>query len=111
MPLHLVKPVQEGQENFQATAMNISLNGVYCTVNRYFPIFDRLLLTFVSAENETTDTPPASDPFVVQCEGIVVRVEPEEEDPARTEYNVAVYFAELTPDERDVLHAIIVSHS
>jgi hypothetical protein len=40
-----------------------------------------------------------------------VRIEPEDEQAGRTEYNIALYFFNLSQIERDILHTIISTYS
>jgi len=100
--LNLSFPGAKTEETLDATSINVSMNGVYCKVNRYLPLFDKILITLVISEK-------ADNPYklVSQCEGIVVRTEPENEEPGLTEYNVALYFQNLSQEERDILHKLI----
>jgi c-di-GMP-binding flagellar brake protein YcgR len=106
VPLSLSVYGAEHTETVHATVANISLNGVYCTVNRYLPLFDKILITFVLPEK-------SEDVYhlVSQCEGVVVRVEPEEEEPECSEYQVALYFNNLSGAERNLLQTIISTYS
>lgn len=105
IPLSLSITGEPQEDTCDATALNVSMNGVCCTVDRYLPIFDRVLLTFVLPED-------VGDPYhlVSQCEGIVVRIDPEEEQPECKEYQVAVYFNSLSRPERNLLQALIASY-
>jgi hypothetical protein len=106
IPLSLSISGEPREETCDATAMNVSMNGVCCTIDRYLPVFDKVLLTFVLPED-------VGEPYhlVSQCEGIVVRVDPEEEQPDCKEYQVAVYFNSLSQAERDLLQSLIVSYA
>ena len=105
LPLSLAVSGEPQEEALNATALNVSENGVYCTLNRYLPLFDKVLMTFVLPEE-----PDNSYHLVSRCEGIVVRIEPEEEEPGRTEYQAAVYFNSLTQPERQLLQSLIASY-
>ena len=104
--LSLPKSTTKETETFKATSINVSMNGIYCTVNRYVPLFDKLLITFVSPKH---DGIPAL--VVSRFEGIVVRVEPGQEEAGRAEYNIALFFQHLSPQQRAVLHRMITSHT
>lgn len=94
------------QEKLDAASLNVSMNGVYCKVNRYLPLFDKVLITFIIPdEGEKTYN------LVSQCTGVVVRIEPEAEEPGRAEYNVALYFQELSQAERMMLRALIATYA
>lgn len=106
VPLNLSLSRAKVEETLDATSINVSMNGVYCIVNRYLPLFDKVLITFVIPEG-------TEDPYniISQCEGVVVRVEPENEEPGRAEYKVALYFHNLSQEERNLLHTLIITHS
>jgi hypothetical protein len=92
-------------ESFNAAALNVSMNGVYCHVNRYLPLFEKVLITFVLPEG-THQT----FHLVSQCEGVVVRIDPEEEQSAPTDYYVALYFNNLSDTERDLLQTLLATY-
>ena len=106
IPLSLAISRDKEKEALDATALNVSMNGVCCTIDHYLPLFDKVLLTFVLPEE-------IGSPYhlVSRCEGIVVRIDPEEEQPGCTEYQVAVYFNSLSLPERDLLQALISSYA
>jgi len=60
---------------------------------------------FVSPDHQTT---PA--PIISQCDGIVVRIEPEHEERDRHEYHVALCFQRLFQQHREALHEMIRSY-
>jgi hypothetical protein len=106
VPLNLAFSEAETHESLNATSINVSMNGVYCTVNQYIPVFEKVLVLFVIPQKaEKTYN------LVSQCEGIVVRIEPEDEEPERTEYNIALYFYNLSQTERMMLRALLTPHS
>lgn len=82
------------------------MNGLYCTVNRYVPTFDKFLVTFISDEHYEI---PAH--VISQIEGVVVRVEPEQEEAMRNAYNIALFFQELSEQQQNALHSLLSSHA
>lgn len=106
LPLSLSISGPEQPETLNATAVNISMNGVWCVVDKYLPLFDKILITFVLPE----ETDPSYN-LISQCEGVVVRVEPEEEDQNQDEYNIALYFNSLSGAEKDLLQSIISTYA
>ena len=82
------------------------MNGIYCTVNHHVPLFDKILVTFVSPEHDGIPTH-----IVSQLEGVVVRVEPEQKEEERTEYNIALFFQNLSQQQHAALHNMIASHT
>ncbi len=106
VPLNLSISGEKIEEALDATSINVSMNGVYCTVNHYLPLFNKVLITFVIPEK--TGSPYN---IVSQCEAAVVRIEPENEKPGQTEYHVALYFYNLSQKERNLLHTLILTYS
>lgn len=94
-----------GNTTIRATSINISLNGVYCMIDQFIPMFDKIEITFVLPEN-----PEAPPRFMSQYEGIVVRIEPEAQEAGRHEYQVAIYFQNLTQEQQDFLYTLILSY-
>lgn len=105
IPLSLAVSGDAQESSLNATALNVSENGVYCIVDHYLPMFDKVLVTFVLPEEQDN-----SYHLVSRCEGIVVRIEPEEEEAGCTEYQAAVYFNSLTQPERELLQSLIASY-
>jgi hypothetical protein len=106
VPLSLSISAAETEATLNAKSINLSMNGVYCTVNRYLPLFEKVLVMFVIPKE-------IGMPYklVSKCEGVVVRIEPENEEPRQDEYNIAVYFQNLSQTERIMLHTLISAHS
>lgn len=90
----------------EATSINISLNGLYCKVNHYIPLLDRLRITLMLPE-----VSEEAENMVITLEGVVVRIEPEYEEEGRTEYYVALFFQNITPSQRKVFHALITQYA
>jgi hypothetical protein len=82
------------------------MNGVYCNVDRHIPLFTRTHVRFVDPGQKTTP-----DHIISECEGIVVRVEPEHEELNREEYRVALCFQRLFQPERKALQQMINAYT
>ena len=106
IPLDLFIPGSATEEPLHATSVNLSMNGVYCNVNRHIPLFTRTHVKFVDPDRRN-----ASAPVISQCEGIVVRVEPEHEELNREEYQVALCFQRLFQPQREALQQMINSYT
>jgi hypothetical protein len=104
LPLNLSVVGQQSEETLHAVSVNVSLNGVYCHVDRHIPLFNRTRVKFVNPDDTSTE-----DQIVSECEGIVVRVEPEHEERNRNEYHVALCFQRLFQQHREALHKMISS--
>jgi len=75
-------------EGLKAESINISTRGLYCKVSRYVHPFSKLRVAL--------ELPFASgQPAKVECEGVVVRVDPEKEGAGNREYRLAIYFLNL----------------
>ena len=81
-------------------SMNISAEGVYCTVPRFIAPLTRLALAVVLPPD------PAQGRYenkVIQCEGVAVRSYPERESAMCNGYEVACYFTSMAEDDRRAL--------
>lgn len=106
IPLHLSFIGSDLEEVLlRATSINISLNGVYCTVNKYLSLFEKILIMFVNPPHN--GNPPE---IIFQCESVVVRIEPEQEETGRKNYRVALYFPNLSPQHENTLQELIDTH-
>jgi hypothetical protein len=106
IPLDLFISGVKTTEPLHATSVNVSMNGVYCNVSRHIPLFTRTHVRFVNPDQKATP-----DHIISQCEGIVVRVEPEHEEMNRQEYRVALCFQRLFQQEREALQEMINAHT
>lgn len=92
--------VGDNSDGLKAESINISSRGLYCKVPRYVQPFSKLRialdLPFVSRE-----------PGKVECEAVVVRVEPDVEDPATREYRLAIYFLNLDRPSAEMVQAFL----
>jgi hypothetical protein len=86
----------DSAEGLRAESINISSRGLYCKVPRYVHPFSKL--------NVALDLPFfGQGAGKIECEGVVVRVEPEVEVSGLREYRLAIYFLNL---DRGAAHAI-----
>jgi len=85
-------------------SINVSANGVYFTSDRYIPELTRLDITL---DLPTFMEQKARGKSVV-CSGVVVRVEPPQEQPGVDEYEIACYFTSIDPDDKETLESYIL---
>jgi hypothetical protein len=92
-------PVRVGHDSVdgvRAESINISTRGLYCKVSRYVQPFSKtrvcLDLPFVARDTEA-----------LECDGVVVRVEPDVEAPGVDEYRLAIYFLNLGHRQADLI--------
>ena len=97
-------PVKLCSDDFDVVTetRNISGNGAYCRVNRYFEPMAKLqihlLLTFKKNGRAVTKK--------VSCQGIVVRVEAQ---PGGEYFNIAIYFNEINKRDAKYLEEYVSS--
>lgn len=91
-----------GVEILTATK-NISCSGVYCQVNQFIPVMTKLQLdlTVPLIENEKKTEKYFS------CHALVVRTEPESESPDVKNYNIGLFFMDLSEKDRKLLELYI----
>lgn len=106
IPLRISFPGTEMQEHLEARSIDICMNGLYCSLTRYVPLFDRILITLVAPGHNGSRAHVIS-----QLEGTVVRVEPEQEIPKRKDYKIAMYFQELSEQQHSALQQLLASHA
>jgi len=84
--------------------VNISMNGVYFRSDRYIDPLTKVRMGLV--------IPPANDGDEEKAmfDGVVVRTEPETEEPDVTEYRIAVYITYMSKDSRGILSEFINRH-
>jgi hypothetical protein len=80
-----------GKEGLKAKSGNISSKGLYCSVAEYIEPFSKLT---ISLELEKSD----GTPHQLACDGVVVRTDPEAPLASVDEYNIAIYFTDLSPE-------------
>ncbi len=74
---------------------NLSASGVYCTLDRFIAPMTKLALQF--------DLPAGARKTTVRCTGVVVRVEPTIANAEHGQFNVAIFFTELAPRQREAI--------
>ena len=89
----------------QGRTLNISTNGVYFESPKFIDVLTKVQLELVIPAG----APGSGKEERVTCEGVVVRVEPEHEDPDVSTYHVAVFFAFVSKSSQTVLSRYIKS--
>jgi len=101
--LQLYVARDDGQESAtELETVNISTSGVYFRSNHYLAPMTKLAL---GLELAVPGSSGGADPdlALVQGQGLVVRVQPEDEGPPGTTYEVAVFFTWLEPAGQAIL--------
>lgn len=89
-----------GPEKVVGETLNISTNGVYFTCPYFIEALTKVQLNFVVPDKDDSKDQIRSD-------GVVVRVEPEREDPSVPEYNIAVFFNRISDSDQRKLESFI----
>ncbi len=90
----------DANDGLQAESINISARGIYCKVPRYVPPFSKLKVGLDLPQEDGSSRP-------VECDGVVVRVEPEAEQPGTREYRLAIYFLNLDRPDADAINGFL----
>ncbi len=77
------------------TTHNLSASGAYCTVRKFLAPMTKLQVRL--------ELPGDHRPVPIECQGVVVRVEPPEPVSRRSTYRVAIFFNDLSERNRDGL--------
>ena len=84
-------------------ALNISKNGVYFEMPRYMELMTKLRMGLSIPQPANPDR----DENIVSFDGVVVRVEPEKEEPDTKSYRIAVFFTYLPESSSEILDTYI----
>ncbi len=88
-----------GQDVLSAQTLDLSCSGVNCRVDRPIPEMTRLQVVLALIRGADAEAV-----IYVECEGIVVRCEPE---PDGARHQVAVFFHDISASERNKLDRYI----
>ncbi|MDP6419403.1 MAG: PilZ domain-containing protein [Candidatus Krumholzibacteria bacterium] len=98
--------LEPGSTSDLGRTLNLSSSGVYFDSPYHMEEGTKLPLTLHLPEEDEQ-----SNPWVLRQDGIVVRCEPEEEDPAVSSYRIACFFYSIEEEERDRLEDYISSRT
>lgn len=91
-----------GKDLARAETINVSANGVYFVTPSYMQPLTKLQITLVLPADS------GADPREVLCEGVVVRVDPEEPRASFGKYEIACYFTSIAAADREFLESYIL---
>lgn len=94
--------ITEAGTELRTETKNLSGLGVYCTVNRFIAPMTKLALRL--------ELPNQRHPVMVQCTGVVVRAEPAVAHAERGVYHVAIFFTEMTDQDRAAIAQFVGRH-
>ena len=87
--------VTEDHAGLRAETKNLSASGAYCTLDRFIPPMTKLQLQF--------ELPNGSRPLSIRCSAVVVRVAPLITSAQRGQYQVALFFSDLSDRQRSAI--------
>ena len=105
MAAHIICP--PGKDAITIQTRNISSAGLYCNVPKYVPPSTQMGIAMIVPVREGSKVRNE----LVEFTGIVVRIEPEQEEPGRTDYSIALYFHGLTDKARSLIDAYVRQRS
>ncbi|MFQ6102830.1 MAG: PilZ domain-containing protein [Candidatus Glassbacteria bacterium] len=89
------REIERGLTRPSVAILDLSLGGAYCEIGRYLPPLTKVMLSL--------NFPGDAEEEAAVCRGVVVRVEPEEEEAERENYKVGILFTEISREDRDKL--------
>lgn len=101
VPARLAMEIKVGEDAAHVETVNVSASGVYFTSPTFIEPLTKLRIVLdIPGEGGRSGG--------LVCDGVVVRTEPEVEEAAVSEYQVACYFTDVADAER--LEKYILSH-
>jgi c-di-GMP-binding flagellar brake protein YcgR len=95
-----------GQDYARIESINVSANGVYFSLPTYLPVLTKVEIGLsLPADNSESGFQESK---MVTCEGVVVRIEPEQEQPGVSRYDVACYFTSIDEEDSEFLESYIL---
>ncbi len=95
--------IEGGENEACGRALNISTNGVYFEMPRFMELMTKLRMGLSLPRADDPD----GDENIVSFDGVVVRVEPEKEEPGTDTYRIAVFFTNLPENSSRILSRYI----
>ncbi|HDL09879.1 MAG TPA: hypothetical protein ENG39_01315 [Candidatus Omnitrophica bacterium] len=83
-------------------SINLSCGGLYCEVDDYIPVMTRLKILMLLPQGKRSRK--------IECEGIVVRVEPEHPQTRLNHYRVAIFFNRMKRSDRAKIAEYVKKH-
>jgi len=97
-----------GMDSASAESINVSANGVYFSSPTFIPVLTKLEVNL--SLPSPVEQESRKSPRLISCEGIVVRCEPEQEQPDTKIYEIACYFTAINAKDKDYLDSYILNH-
>jgi hypothetical protein len=94
--------VKERQRSFIARTKNLSASGAYCTFANFVAPMTKLQINLQLELPGRTQT--------IACQGVVVRVNPPSFRRRRSAYDVAIFFNDLSDQDRTAIARYVLHH-
>lgn len=91
----VVMAITDAGTELATESHNLSTAGVYCTLDRFLAPMSKVQLRFA--------LPNGARSSKIRCTGVVVRVEPVIANASRGQFNVAIFFTELSDHNRSAI--------
>ena len=102
VPAKLAMEIKVGAGVAKVQSLNVSANGVYFVTPTHIPVLTKLSITLLLPDDDRPDGQSVS------CEGVVVRIEPEEPDSSHEDYSIACYFTDILKSDQQKLESYIL---
>ena len=96
-----------GRGTIAVKTHNVSCSGLYCRVTEFIAPFTIVRIAMALPVHEGD----ASRNKIVDFDGVVVRTDPEQADPAVSAYDVAVFFSGITEEAKELISRYVREHA
>ena len=94
--------VKTGDVDIITKSLDISASGVYCKVDKEIPLMSRIRILLVLPKVKNRDT-GKEESINLETEGVVVREHPVIVDGKIVHYDIAIFFDNIAPVQREAL--------
>ncbi|UCF06981.1 MAG: PilZ domain-containing protein [bacterium] len=91
--------ISGGRGEAMGQTLNISTNGVYFKSSRFIEPLTKVQLELIIPD----PADPKKEGTPVMCDGLIVRVDPEQEDPSVSIYHAAIFFTYISESAQKTL--------
>jgi len=88
--------VKAGDFDTMTHTLNLSASGIYCKIEKEIPLMSRVKLMLMLPEDKS-----------IEVDGVVVREHPVIIDGVTKHYDVAIFFDDLLPKNREMIESYI----
>ncbi len=88
-----LKLFSAAEADFITETINIGSGGAYCRTEKFIPVMTRLKILMLLPKEDKKSVK-------IECEGIVVRVDPEIPSQDVRDYMIAIYFSRMKKSDR-----------